>query len=66
MWFDALRTCRAHPWFVWLMGTLLEGKPAVLGLLAENPFPDASPRYVCAKPYNYRFAEVQQHRAGQW
>ena len=49
-----------------LMGVLLEGKTAVLGLLAENPFPQASPCYVRARLCDYRFADPAQYQAGQW
>ena len=66
MWFAALRTFRDYPWFLRLMGALLEGQPAVLGLLAENPFPDAPPRYVRAQLYDYRFADSEQKWAGRW
>ena len=66
MWFAALGTYRDYPWFMRLMGALLEGKAAVLGLLEENPFPDALPRYVRARLYDYRFADLQQQQAGQW
>ena len=54
-------------WFLnWVNEALLEGKPAVLGLLAENPFADAPPRYVRARLYDYRFADGEEKRAGRW
>ena len=34
---------------------LLEGSPAVLGLLRSNPFPAGPPRYLRARLYLYRF-----------
>ena len=47
MWFAALAgDCRAAPWFFRFEQRLLEGSPAVLGLLAQNPFSDHPPRYV--------------------
>jgi hypothetical protein len=55
MWFAALDRCQASPWLAGLFVRLLEGEPAVLGLLAENPFP-APPRFVRADLWRYRFA----------
>jgi hypothetical protein len=56
MWFAALaRDCRAVPWFREFENRLLEGSPAVLGLLRDNPFPDHPPRYIRARLYDYRF-----------
>mgnify|MGYP002037254552 CR=1 FL=1 len=49
-----------------LIDVLLEGKTEVLGLLAWNPFPHASPCYVRARLCDYRFAEPAQYQAGQW
>ena len=45
------------PWFFRFEQRLLEGSPAVLGLLAENPFSDHPPRYVRARLYLYKFAQ---------
>lgn len=60
MWFAADHAVRGTlgelPWFVALMRKLLEGDQGVLGLLAQNPFPDAPPRLVRALCYQYRFA----------
>ncbi|MGO9470631.1 MAG: lipase maturation factor family protein [Isosphaeraceae bacterium] len=56
MWFAALGgDCRAVPWFFQFEQRLLEGSPAVLSLLRENPFPARPPRYVRARLYLYRF-----------
>jgi hypothetical protein len=56
MWFAALAgDCRSVPWFFQFEQRLLEGSPAVLGLLRENPFPTRPPRYVRARLYLYRF-----------
>tara|TARA_Y100001968_G_scaffold313512_1_gene337791 strand:- start:71 stop:226 length:156 start_codon:yes stop_codon:yes gene_type:complete len=49
-----------------LMGVLLEGKTAVLGLLEENPLPHASPCYVRARLCDYRCTDPAQYQAGQW
>jgi hypothetical protein len=56
MWFAALAgDCRSAPWFIRFEHKLLEGSPAVLGLLRENPFPAHPPRFVRARLYLYRF-----------
>jgi hypothetical protein len=56
MWFAALAgDCRATPWFIRFERRLLEGSPAVLGLLRENPFPARPPRYVRARLGLYTF-----------
>jgi hypothetical protein len=56
MWFAALSgDCRAEPWFIRFEQRLLQGSPAVVGLLRENPFADRAPRYVRARLYSYRF-----------
>jgi predicted DCC family thiol-disulfide oxidoreductase YuxK len=67
MWFAALRDYRASPWFLMLAERLLEGSPAVLALLEENPFPDRPPRYVRAQLYQYHFTDQAARRAtGAW
>ena len=59
MWFAALSGPVYDPmssnWFSLFMRRLLEGSPEVLGLLANNPFPDGPPRYVRAQLYRYTF-----------
>ena len=68
MWFAALRgNYRNTTWFLDFMGALLQGKPEVLQLLAENPFPETPPRYVRATLYNYRFTDIGTKRSeGTW
>ena len=71
MWFAALRDVRANPWFVRFCIRLAEGRPEVLGLLRENPFPDAPPRYLRASLYEYRFTELgadssPEYEDGTW
>jgi len=49
---------RDYPWtfnFVW---KLLHNDPGTLSLLANNPFPDAPPRYIRARLYKYEFAPL--------
>ncbi len=55
MWFAALGTYQENRWFVNFMVRLLQGEPAVLRLLAWNPFPKAPPRYIRARLFEYRF-----------
>ncbi len=67
MWFAALDRDDALPWFEPLMLRLLQGSPGVLALLADNPFPDAPPRYVRALLYDYRFTDpAERRRTGAW
>jgi hypothetical protein len=67
MWFAALGTWRANPWFANLCVRLLEGSPDVLRLLADNPFPVRPPRYIRAVLYDYRFTNWNERRAtGAW
>jgi hypothetical protein len=69
MWFAALYppyTPTAY-WFPQFLERLLEGSPAVLDLLARNPFPERPPRYVRARLEMYRFATPAERQAtGQW
>ena len=67
MWFAALGDYRSSPWFSHLVLQLLRGSPAVLNLLARNPFPHAPPQYVRALLYDYRFSTWQERRTqGTW
>ncbi len=67
MWFAALGTAQRHPWVERLMAQILRENPAVLGLLAYNPFPDAPPRMLRAMVYQYHFTDVTTLRAtGAW
>ncbi|MXV74531.1 DUF393 domain-containing protein, partial [Candidatus Poribacteria bacterium] len=68
MWFAALQgSYRNTPWFPHFIGALLQGKPEVLQLLAENPFPENPPRYVRATLYDYHFTDIATKRSeGTW
>jgi hypothetical protein len=67
MWFAALGSCEENPWVLQLLTRIQAGSPAVLGLLASNPFPDRPPRHVRAVLYDYRFTDVATHRKdGTW
>ena len=65
MWFAALGS--PPRWFLLLLVRLLEGSPEVLGLLADNPFPDRPPRYVRAVLHDYRMTDLATRRStGRW
>ncbi len=68
MWFAALQGDYQNTyWFLNFMGSLLQGNSEVLKLLAENPFPDAPPRYVRATLYDYHFTDLATKRSeGMW
>ncbi len=63
MWFAALSPWHQNRWFVQFCQKLMEGSPAVCGLLEHDPFPDQPPRYVRATEYDYRFATAAD---GRW
>ena len=62
MWFAALSNYQNNPWFPQLLRRLLEGSPAVLQLLAVNPFPTKPPRLVRATTYDYHFSDAPARR----
>lgn len=63
MWFAALGPPERSPWLFSLMRHLLLGTPAVVGLLAHDPFPDGPPIAVRARLYEYRFSDGAQRAA---
>ena len=63
MWFAALSSYRENPWFSQLIVRLLEGEPAVTGLLARNPFPGKPPRLIRAVTYDYHFTDWSTRRS---
>ncbi len=67
MWFGALDPRGNGSWLAPFMERVLEGSPAVLRLLARNPFPDAPPQYLRLVLYRYRFSTRAERRAsGAW
>jgi hypothetical protein len=67
MWFAALGSVRQNPWFVNFCVRLLQGSPAVVALLEKNPFPEAPPRFIRARIYDYHFTSREEHRrTGNW
>ena len=47
---------RDYPWAVHLTWKLLQADPAVLTLIAKDPFRGAPPRFLRVELYRYRFA----------
>ncbi|MFI5401767.1 MAG: lipase maturation factor family protein [Planctomycetota bacterium] len=67
MWFAALSSYERTHWFGPFLRRLLDNEPAVVGLLAENPFPDEPPRYVRATLYAYKFTTPEERaKTGAW
>jgi hypothetical protein len=64
MWFAALSSFDRQPWLAHLIYKLLHNDPSALGLIANQPFPDAPPRYIRAERYRYRFSKLGA--AGYW
>lgn len=67
MWFAALGQKEGNPWFLSFLQKLLEGSPAVLSLLEDNPFPEGPPKYIRALSADYRFTTTAEaHSTGAW
>jgi lipase maturation factor 1 len=67
LWFASLGNWREYPWVVRTEELLLENDPAVLGLFAGNPFPQAPPRMVRAVLWQYWFSTPEEKRTqGVW
>ena len=67
MWFAALSTCRDNPWLLRLQDALLRGDPQVRDFFREGSLPEAPPRYVRTRRFDYRFTDVATLRAtGAW
>lgn len=74
MWFAAMSTAGQYPWTYNLVWKLLHNDKQATGLFAQNPFPDAPPRYIRAVLYRYKFATPgnpqglywTRERIGEW
>ena len=67
MWFAAASDFRRNPWLASFMQKLLADEPAVLALLADNPFQESPPHQVRAVVYPYEFTSREERRAtGNW
>jgi len=67
MWFAALGDARRNPWLANLMRRLLQGEPAVIRLMGNNPFVDEPPKQIRAIIYNYEPTTLEERTAtGHW
>ena len=58
IWFAAMQRPEHNPWLIHLIWKLLDNDKDALSLLANNPFPDSSPKYIRVQFYRYEFAEL--------
>ena len=67
MWFLPLSPLYGEGWLSALLIHLLEGDRRVAGLLRHDPFPNAPPRFVRARLFEYRFTTWAERReTGAW
>jgi predicted DCC family thiol-disulfide oxidoreductase YuxK len=67
MWFAALGPVESSPWLGGFVLRLLQGEPAVLHLLGENPFSGNPPRYLRARLEEARCSTpLELFRQGLW
>jgi predicted DCC family thiol-disulfide oxidoreductase YuxK len=66
MWFAALEDPRQLRWFWLFLERLLHNEPAVMALLAGNPFPDKPPLYIRASFYDYTYTDAAARARGRW
>jgi hypothetical protein len=65
IWFAAMASPSQYPWTLHFVWKLLHNDRGVLRLLADDPFPEAPPRWVRARFYRYWFAPPDDP-AGAW
>jgi hypothetical protein len=67
LWFAAMGEHTHHPWVVNFIAKLLAADPAILKLLAKDPFQNqAPPLYVRAQLYHYSFTTWQTADNAWW
>ncbi len=66
MWFAALEDPQQLRWFWLFLERLLHNEPAVISLLAGNPFPDKPPLFVRARFYDYTYTDARARARGLW
>jgi len=66
LWFAAMSTPEEYPWTLHLVWKLLHNDRGALSLLANDPFPDAPPRYIRARRYRYEFAPPGNPSGAWW
>ena len=59
-----MQTPSDYPWTLHFVWRLLHNDSGTLSLLANNPFPNAPPKYIRARLYQYHFAPPGQK--GWW
>jgi len=62
MWFAALGDPRRNEWLAGFLQRLKEGSAPVIGLLADNPFPEAPPRHLRLSIYHYEFTAPEERK----
>jgi hypothetical protein len=66
IWFAAMSTPDRYPWAIHLVWKLLHNDRGALSLLANDPFPDAPPRWIRARLYRYQFAPPGEADGAWW
>jgi hypothetical protein len=64
IWFAAMGQPGDEPWTLHFVWKLLHNDRDTLSLLANDPFPDAPPRFIRATLFRYEFAPIGAH--GWW
>jgi len=62
LWFASLSRCSDNAWLIRLQERLLSGAPAVKDFFREDPFPDAPPRFLRTRFFDYRFTDLSEWR----
>ena len=66
IWFAAMENAGSNPWLLHLIEKLLQNDAGALSLLANNPFPQAPPRFIRAERYTYEFTRVGEPGRAWW
>ncbi len=67
LWLASYSRCEDVPWFQQFTGRLAMASPAVLSLLAKDPFNGQAPLTVRSMRYGYRFSDFPEwRRTGEW
>ena len=62
LWFAAMGRPQQYPWTLHMVWKLLHNDEELLRLLAENPFPEAPPRFIRIELYRYQFAPLSEEK----
>ena len=66
LWFAAMSTANREPWLLRVVDRLLRGDRDVKTLFANDPFPDAPPRFIRILRYRYRFTRPGDGSPDWW